>query len=68
MLENVKATIAALPDKSFTQHFQEYVMIVQDEHISSEIATLLKHNHLDVAVMSKVIQQNYERLIANDSK
>ena len=68
MLETVKATIAALPDRPFAQHFQDYVMLVQDEQISAEIASLLRHNTLDVVVMSKVIQQNYERLIGHDSK
>ena len=66
MLETVKSTIATLPNRSFEQHFQEYVMMVQDQHISTEIAMLLRHNSLDVVVMSKVIQQNYERLIHDD--
>lgn len=68
MLETVKASIAALPNKPFVTHFQEYVLMVQDQHIAGEIAALLRHNSLDVVVMSKVIKQNYERLVANDSQ
>lgn len=68
MLETVRASIAELPDTSFEQHFQEYVMMVQDLHISAEIQQLLHHNSLDIVVMSKIIRQNYGRSLTNDTE
>ena len=64
MLETIKKAIDDVPDKSFEEYFNEYIMYVQDRSIDLEVEYTFKKLHRDLTDMSIVIENEYEGLVA----
>lgn len=68
MLDNVKKLIDELPDTSFPQFFQEYVISVQDSNIDAEFAFFSSRNCLTPLNIGTVVQSEVERLVDSFGK
>ena len=52
MLETIRQTIQNSDNKSFSEHYLDYLMEVQDENIVRESNSFCRHNKLDsVSIM-----------------
>ena len=66
MLETIRKTIDDLPDKSFEEFFNEYLMEVQDNSINLEVDYTFKKLHSDIVDISTVISNEFEGLVDNE--
>lgn len=66
MLETIRKTIDELPDKSFEEVFNEYLMEVQDNSINLEVDYTFKKLHDDIVDISIVISNEFEGLVDNE--
>lgn len=62
MLDTVKQCIKDVPDISFQEFFQMYVLSVQDSNIDREVSYLINRNILGVNSMGALIKNTIERL------
>lgn len=62
MLNNVRTYIENLPDNSFAEYYSDYIQMVQDKNIDSEVRFLLNHNTLDIKSMQALVSMTYERM------
>lgn len=62
MLDTVKQCIKDVPDISFQEFFQMYVLSVQDSNIDREFSYLVNRNVLGVDSMGALIKNTIERL------
>lgn len=62
MLDTVKQYIKDVPDISFQEFFQMYVLSVQDSNIDREVSYLINRNILGVNSMGALIKNTIERL------
>lgn len=65
MLETVRKAINSGPCISFEEYFHEYVSSVQDTSIDLEMAFVFRNNFMNVNMMSRLIDTEYERLVLN---
>lgn len=62
MLDTVKQYIKDVPNISFQEFFQMYVLSVQDSNIDREVSYLINRNILGVNSMGALIKNTIERL------
>lgn len=61
MFETIRQDMRNLGNKTFHEHFVEYVMRVQDSNIDRELSYMLSHNVVTVDLIDRAITNSIER-------
>lgn len=67
MLDTIKRYIKNIPDITFNEYYQSYIMQVQDRNIESELKHLSARNVLSLYTMDQLIADTVKEVIHVDS-
>lgn len=67
MLDTIKQYIRNIPDITFNEYYQSYIMQVQDRNIESELKHLSARNVLSLYTMDQLIADTVKEVIHVDS-